>query len=219
MKKTTFNLVSALNLIAIESDLSQMFTAKFPFGKNDSFSKLISLAENGKVPTDKVKFIEGTYENVILSRPAFLDKYKAFLANATKPASKKISINPNSGNSPVRDTESLTNKMAFSSIDSEKKTAPKDIKNSGLQNQPVKLPKEYNKTRVLEDIAARGGGKPTEFENAVLELNDLKNMYYNLNAKCNRRRYRNTNDLSDADCRDITAAIATFKKKMAHLIK
>lgn len=203
MKKVTFDLVSALNLISVEEDLATTFNNKFP---NESFPKLISTAEKGKLSKEKSDFVKGLFDNVILKRNAFVDKYGAY-------ASKSASVPAVKSNSKKSTQGKLTlveNKGVFST-----ETVPTSV---GVDPK-AKLPKEYNKTRVMEDIAARGGGKPTEFEQAVLDLNDLKNMYYKLNAKCNRQRYRGSKELSDVDCRDISASISTITKKLKHLLK
>lgn len=192
----TFDLVTALNLISNEDDLRKTFTTKFPLVTAESFPEMVTAAKSGKLEEDKANFVIGLYENVILKRKAFVEKYVAIYSNATILAS------------------TVTPKV-------KKVTKPKVSKVVELptKNSKVKLPKEYNKTRVMEDIAARGDSKPNEFEMTVLAGNDLKNIYYELNAKFNRMRYLNTNELSEADCRDIVAGINTLKKKLAHLIK
>ena len=192
----TFDLVTALNLISNEGDLRRTFTTKFPSVTVESFPEMVTAAKSGNLEEDKANFVIGLYENVILKRKAFVEKYVAIYSNATIPAS------------------TVTPKV-------KKTIKPKVTKVVELptKDTKVKLPKEYNKTRVMEDIAARGDSKPNEFEMTVLACNDLKNIYYELNAKFNRMRYLNTNELSEADCRDIVAGINTLKKKLAHLIK
>lgn len=190
MENPNFNLVIALNVISIEKDLATTFTNKFPFKDGDSFVKLIDSAERGVINKEESSFVKGLFENIIVNRKLFLDKYNAYLAVANKKIVKNSAI--------VEDT----------TIKVVRKTREK----------LPRLPKEYNKTLVLQDIANRGDSKPNEFEQAVLDLNNLKNIRAKLNAKCNRHRYRDSKELSDADCRDISAAISTITKKLKHLL-
>lgn len=133
-----------------------------------------------------------------------------------------------------KDGESIGDKVTHSEVkgkivkekQSTKKATSKTKKISNVSTTPVEdkkdlskvpLPKEYNKVRILEDIAANGG-KATEFHNTMLEGNDLKNMYYKLNAMGNRARYRETGEMDDETCRKIRAAIRTFKKQMKGIL-
>jgi len=89
-------------------------------------------------------------------------------------------------------------------------------------NKPKKkektLPKWYGKQRLEKEIAEQGG-KATPTQRAMLELNELKNIYSNLLARGIKDIETGTNLLSDEDCRKITSVIKIAKRQLSEIIK
>jgi len=85
-------------------------------------------------------------------------------------------------------------------------------------NKPKKkektLPKWYGKQRLEKEIAEQGG-KATPTQRAMLELNELKNIYSNLLARGIKDIETGTNLLSDEDCRKITSVIKIAKRQLS----
>jgi len=81
-----------------------------------------------------------------------------------------------------------------------------------------KLPRRYGKEKILKDIKDQGG-KATPLQNAMLRVNDLKNIYVNLSARGIKDMVSGTSLLSDADCRDITSAITIVERKLEEILK
>lgn len=80
-----------------------------------------------------------------------------------------------------------------------------------------KLPKEYNKIRIVADIK-ENDGVATEFHKAMLALNEMKNMRAKLNAKGNRQRYADGKPYTDAECREIIAVVQIMKNRLSKIV-
>ena len=82
------------------------------------------------------------------------------------------------------------------------------------------IPRRYGKEKILKDIESQGG-KATSLQNAMLRVNDLKNIYVNLSNRGIKDMCGNSDVklLSDADCRTITAAIKLMEMKLETILK
>lgn len=82
----------------------------------------------------------------------------------------------------------------------------------------VKIPRRYGKNMILKDIELQGGNA-TSLQRAMLKVNDLKNLYVILAEKGKKNMLNLSNTLDDEDCRKISAAITTFERQMAAILK
>jgi hypothetical protein len=80
------------------------------------------------------------------------------------------------------------------------------------------LSKWYGKKRIGKEIAEQGG-KATPTQRAMLEINDLKNIYSNLLARGIKDLETGSNLLTDADCRKIASVVKLAKQQLAEILK
>jgi hypothetical protein len=80
------------------------------------------------------------------------------------------------------------------------------------------LPRRYGKMNIVKDIQNQGG-KATNAQLAALEVNDLKNIYVNLNNRLINDLLTDNPRLTDEDYRDIRSAIKIVKAKMKNILK
>lgn len=80
------------------------------------------------------------------------------------------------------------------------------------------LPRRYGKNKIEADIKKQGG-KPTEEQLAGLRVNELKNIYVNLEARVIKTLLSDDKVLTEEDCRTIRATIDTVKKKLEEILK
>lgn len=76
-----------------------------------------------------------------------------------------------------------------------------------------KLPRRYGKVQLMEDIK-KNGGKKTDLQRAMLSINELRNIYVNLLARCIKDYIGEAGLMSASECRDIVATVETVKKKL-----
>jgi hypothetical protein len=81
-----------------------------------------------------------------------------------------------------------------------------------------KLPRRYGKQNILKDIETQGG-KMTPLQNAMLKVNDLKNIYVNLSARGIKDMVSGTNLLSDEDCRDIVSVVTIAERRLKTILQ
>ena len=76
-----------------------------------------------------------------------------------------------------------------------------------------KLPKRYGKQKILADIEKQGG-KATETQRMMLEVNDLKNIVAKLNRRGIPQMLGDAETLTDKQCREVIGVIQTLKNKI-----
>lgn len=79
-------------------------------------------------------------------------------------------------------------------------------------------PRRYGKEKILADVTA-SGGKPTEVQRMLLEVNDLKNLVAKLNRLGKAQHEGRKDTLTDAQCREIIGTVQTVKAKMKKILK
>lgn len=85
-------------------------------------------------------------------------------------------------------------------------------------NKDKKLPRRYGKANIEEDIKKQGG-KVTNAQLTALEVNDLKNLYVNLNTRLINDMLTDKPILSDEDYREIRSVITILKNKLRPIMK
>ena len=87
---------------------------------------------------------------------------------------------------------------------------------------PVKkektLPRRYGKINIVKDIEKQGG-KVTNVQMTALAVNDLKNIYVNLNKRLINDMLTDNPKLTDEDYREIRSAINIVKAKLKNVLK
>lgn len=112
----------------------------------------------------------------------------------------------------------LTKKEHLGKYLSLQTNTPIIIKSPESTKKPSLVPRRYGKEKIQKDIEKQGG-KPTPLQNAMLSVNNLKNIYVNLSARGIKDMVGGTNLLSDTDCRDIVAVISTVERKLETILK
>lgn len=79
-------------------------------------------------------------------------------------------------------------------------------------------PRRYGKVQIEKEIAEQDG-VANKLQKVMLDLNDLKSLYINLQGKGTSDRYKGTEKLTESDCKVISAAILTIKKKLHPISK
>jgi hypothetical protein len=81
-----------------------------------------------------------------------------------------------------------------------------------------KFPRRYGKEKILKDISEQNS-PATPLQRAMIDLNDIRNLYVKLNDRGIKDMFANGTNLTDEDCRKITSAVKTFRQQMESIIK
>jgi len=95
--------------------------------------------------------------------------------------------------------------------------APVEVPLNKDKKSPTK-PRRYGKANIEEDIKKQGG-KVTNAQLTALEVNDLKNLYVNLNTRLINDMLTDKPILSDEDYREIRSVITILKNKLRPIMK
>ncbi len=176
------------------------------------FSLLITLSKQGELNNvDTKALLRSIFDDVIVTQSDLIRKYKelAFTNNITLSEVKTAEIViPDEPVIPTV-TEEVPQKTEEIIAEKPKVSKPKKEK---------ELPRRYGKEKIKADIDKQGG-KATPLQSAMLRVNDLKNIYVNLQARGIKDMVGGTNLLSDADCRDISSAITIIERKLETILK
>ena len=195
-----------LTIALIEKD--ELLRTTFGSELKLPFSLLITLSKEGKLENEDTKsFLRCIFEDVILTQSELIRKYRE-LANANNIDLAEVKSIPETPTPPTV-TEEVTEKTAEIVAEIPKKEKPK---------KESAIPRRYGKEKIMADITKQGG-KPTPLQTAMLRVNDLKNLWVNLQARGVKDMVGGTNLLSDADCRDITSAITIMERRLETILK
>ena len=192
LKDLNYDEVSALCVIEKDEDLNEIFTDEVKM----SFNLLRTLSEEGKLSEDTQDFIRQLFDKVILTKTTLINKYVLFAEANGKTIQVINSIEPEV------EEEEIEVKVA-------KVSKPKTEKT---------LPRRYGKANILKDIEAQKG-KATNAQLTALAVNDLKNIYVNLNARLVNDLLTDTPKLTVEDYRDIRATITIAKNRLKGILK
>ena len=84
---------------------------------------------------------------------------------------------------------------------------------SSNKTQESKLPRRYGKDKIIQDIAKQDG-KATNAQKTALAVNELKNLYVNLNSRMVKELLTDEKNITDVEYREIRSAITTIKNKL-----
>jgi hypothetical protein len=207
LKDLNYDEVSALSVIEKDEDLNEIFTDEVKM----SFNLLRTLSEEGKLSQDTRDFIRQLFDKVILTKTTLINKYVLF-AQANGKTIQVINLIE-----PEEEEEEVEPEVEEEEIEEEEEVEVKtseDTKAKGTK----KLPRRYGKANILKDIEAQGG-KATPAQLTALAINELKNIYVNLNARMVNDLLTDTPKLTVEDYRDIRATITITKNKLKSILK
>jgi hypothetical protein len=176
------------------------------------FSLLITLSKQGELNNvDTKALLRSIFDDVIVTQSELIRKYKelAHTNNITLSECKIAEMLTPVESSVPTVTEEVIEKTAEIVAEKPKVAKPKKEK---------ELPRRYGKEKIQADIDKQGG-KATPLQLAMLRVNDLKNIYVNLQARGIKDMVGGANLLSDADCRDISSAITIIERKLETILK
>lgn len=201
IKEITYNSTVTLALIEIDNDLKEIFTDEIKL----SFNVLYRLSEENRLSERTQELLIMIFEKIILTKSDLIDKYLRLANN------RGVSINT------VKEieVEEQEHDEEEGVVKQEVEEKPKKVKKEKTGKE---LPKWYGKEKIVKDIE-RQNGKATPVQRAMLKLNDLKNLYFNLNTRGIKDMLADTNTLSDEDCRKIVAAVTTFERQVEEIMK
>lgn len=191
-----FNLTKVLTVIEQDKDLDEIF-------RDDKittpYNMLHTMAAQDAIPEEMIERAKGIFDHIILGnqkpRMAYL---------------KLLRTEPNSLGSVSETIEESTENLE----ETPQEDTPQE---DGEETTKYKLPKHYGKERILKDIEENNG--KTELDNAMLALNDFRNIYAKLKNRCIKDKLRGTSILTQADCRDIVAVLRIVENKLGHIAK
>jgi hypothetical protein len=192
LKDLDYDEIVALAVIEKDEDLNEIFTDEVKM----SFNMLRTLSKEGKLSKDTQDFIRQLFDKIILTKSNLINKY-VLLAEADGKTIGIVKTEPVEEPKPEMVVE-----------------APKPTK----EKKEKELPRRYGKANILKDIANQGG-KASNAQLTALAINDLKNIYNNLNARMVNDLLTDKPKLTDEDYRDIRATITIVKNKLKDILK
>ena len=171
LKDLGYDEIVALAVIEKDEDLNEIFTDEVKM----SYNMLRTLSKEGKLSENTRDFIRQLFDKIILTKSSLINKYLLFAQADGKTIGV---INPTPTEEPkVEIVEEV-----------------KPIK----EKKEKELPRRYGKANIVKDIASQGG-KPTNAQLTALAINDLKNIYNNLNARMVNDLLTSNPKLTDKD--------------------
>ena len=205
LKDLNYDEVSALSVIEKDEDLNEIFTDEVKM----SFNLLRTLSEEGKLSQDTQDFIRQLFDKVILTKTTLINKYVLFAEANGKTIQVINSIEPEVEEEEIKKEEEPEVEEEVIEVKVAKVSKPKTEKT---------LPRRYGKANILKDIEAQKG-KATNAQLTALAVNDLKNIYVNLNARLVNDLLTDTPKLTVEDYRDIRATITNAKNRLKGILK
>ena len=192
-----YNELITLAVIESDEDLTSIFKEDIAL----SFPLLKTIAQNDELNSQTKVLLKDIFEAIILTSNRYISNYVRF-------GGKVI------GDVIIADLETTEDKVEEPIIETvvEKVDKPKKVKTDRV------LPKWYGKQRLEKEIAEQGG-KATPTQRAMLEINDLKNMYSNLLARGIKDLETGSQLLSDVDCRKIASVVKLAKQQLSEILK
>jgi hypothetical protein len=207
IKEITYNSTVTLALIEIDEDLNRIFTDEIKL----PFSVLYRLSEEGRLSERTQELLTTIFERIILTKNDLIDKYLRLAHNRGVSIDNIRELEIEVEEEPEVDEEE--GKIVEPTVDTKPKRKAVKKEKTGKE-----LPKWYGKEKIVKDIE-RQGGTATPVQRAMLKLNDLKNLYFNLNTRGIKDMLAEANTLSDEECRKIVAAVTTFERQLQEVMK
>lgn len=200
-----------LELIEQDPDLNAIFSAEIKI----SFKLLKTIAKQSQLNPQTKELLKGIFDMVILTKKDLIGKY----LRLAKADGKEIKIS--APLEPVIKEPILIDPEEDEEQEEEEpkievKTTTKTQTNS-IKSKPEKV-RRYGKDKIQKDIEAQGG-QATQLQNAMLKINDLKNLWVNISARGVKDLTTGTTILSDEDCRTIISVVTIAERKLEDILK
>lgn len=179
-----------ITLAVIESDdiLTDIFKEEIKI----SFNMIRTIAKDNELNKETKELLLEIFEGIILPTKRYINKYIGFGGVAIS-------------NGFI--DEVVVVEIIETPITEDKVEKPTSVKKEKA------LSKWYGKERLVKEISAQGGiATPTQ--RAMLELNELKNIYSKLLAKGIKDLETGSNVLSEEDCRTIESIVVLAKRRL-----
>ena len=210
-----FNETLVLRLIELDEDLCAIFREDFKV----PFNILQRLIKDGQLPSDVKATLIEIFDKVIVTNSTLISKYLKLANDSGETVSIKNLKNSEAISEPKpKALKTVLETISETPEENSKPFFKGEIKDVKTPKKDKKLPRRYGKVMILKDIEKQGG-KPTPVQNAMLKVNELKNLYVTLSNRGISDMVGETNLLSDADCRDIVAVVTIAKRKLEEIIK
>ena len=193
----TFDPIISIGVIEKDTDLTEVFKEDI----NLPFPILYRLAKEDGLSAETKELLECIFDKVILAKPNLIESYKRLggQVSVTETIEKVVEEIP--------ETEEIAEEPI------------KDIiKDKVSSKKETDVPRRYGKVKILSDIKEQGG-KPTNPQLTALAVNDLKNIYVNLNNRLIKDMLLEDKILTDEDMRDIRSAIKIVENKLKVILK
>lgn len=187
-----------LAVIENNDDLKEIFYDDIKM----SYNMLLTLSKEDKLNQETKDFIKNIFDKIILTSKPLINKY-VLLGEKENKVFGKIETPVHK----IEEVEKIIEQPQEESKPSTKK--PKKEK---------ALPRRYGKANIVKDIEKQGG-KATNVQLTALAVNDLKNIYVNLNNRLINDMLTDKPKLTDEDYRDIRSAISIVKTKLKDVLK
>jgi hypothetical protein len=199
LKDLPYHEIIALSVIEQDDMLREIFTDEV----NMSFNMLRTLSNEGKLSESTKNFIYDLFDKVILTKSDLIDKY-ARLANSSGMSVVSKPIEAPVIESPIIETPVIESPVV-------------DTKTEPIVSNK-KLPRRYGKAYIEKDIKNQGG-KATNAQMTALAVNELKNIYVNLNARLINDMLTDSPKLTEENYREIRSAVTIVKNKLKDVLK
>lgn len=196
-----------LAVIEDDADLKLIFAEDVQL----PFSVLYHVAKENKLNAKTKEVLESLFNNIIVRKKSLVEQYLRF--------SKKhgVEIKPIDEVKGVVEDEEPVIEEIVEPVQEIIKEVFKGIKPVKVKTEK-ELPRRYGKEKILKDIEVQGG-KATPLQNAMLKVNDLKNIYVTLSARGIKDMIGGSNLLTDTDCRDIVSVVGIAQRKLENILK
>ena len=188
IKELEYNELAALAGIEKDEDLKSIFQEDVKL----SFNMLRTLSQEGTLSLETQNLIKELFDKIILTKTNLINSYAQL-------------ISAEGGEVKVIQTIEETNPIVAD--------APKT---SSKPKKEKVLPRRYGKANIMQDIVKQGG-KATNAQTTALMINNLKNIYVNLNARLIREMLGEPS-YTDVDYRDIRSAITIVQNKLKPIL-
>jgi hypothetical protein len=156
-----------------------------------SFNVLYTLSKEDKLNEKTKTLIKALFDKVILTKTNLINKYLLLAEVDGKDVSEIAE--------PITPIESIEVKPT--------KPSKKET-----------LPRRYGKDQILKDVEKQNG-VPTNAQLTAIAVNDIRNVYVNLNTRLINDMLTDKPILTDEDYREIRATITILKNRLKPILK
>ena len=188
IKELEYNELAALAVIEKDEDLKSIFQEDVKL----SFNMLRTLSQEGTLSLETQNLIKELFDKIILTKTNLINSYAQLIS--AEGGEVKVILTIEETNPIVADAPKTSSKPKKEKV----------------------LPRRYGKANIMQDIVKQGG-KATNAQTTALMINNLKNIYVNLNARLIREMLGEPS-YTDVDYRDIRSAITIVQNKLKPIL-